>query len=117
MGCSRGDLCAFCHLTPEDDAARALRVGQGRGEIMPSALANAVTAASKELMLRFFAAWGEQMDHMCIGNIWNKLGQQLRDDRGREAWVVEHGEVLARLRRRSVEVLPEWQTPEWLGNV
>jgi hypothetical protein len=68
-------------------------------------------------MLRFFAAWGEQMDHMMIGNIWNKLGQQLRDDRGREAWVVEHGEVLARLRRRSVEVLPEWQPPEWLGNV
>ena len=58
-------------------------------------------------MLRFFAAWGEQMDHMMIGNIWNKLGQQLRDDRGREAWVAANGEVLARLRRRSVEVLPE----------
>ena len=117
VGCSRGDLCAFRHLTPEDDAARALRVGQGRGEIMPSALSNAVTHAPKELMLRFFAAWGEQMDRMMIGNIWNKLGQQLRDDGGRQAWVVEHGEVLARLRRRSVEVLPEWQTPEWLGNV
>ena len=76
-----------------------------------------MTAAPKELLLRFFAAWGEQMDHMMIGNIWNKLGQQLRDDRGREAWVVEHGEELGRLRRRSVEVLPEWQTPEWLGNV
>ena len=56
--------------------------------------------------MRFFAAWGEQMDHMIIGNIWNKLGQQLRDDREREAWVAANGEVLARLRRRSVEVPP-----------
>ena len=58
-------------------------------------------------MLRFFDAWGTQMDHMIIGNIWNKLGQQLRDDRGREAWVAANGEVLARLRRRSVEALPQ----------
>ena len=66
--------------------------------------------------MRLFDAWGDQMKCEQIGNIWNKLGQQLRDDGGREAWVVEHSEVLGRLRRRSVEVLPEWQTPEWLGN-
>ena len=116
-GCSKGDGCRFAHLVPEDEAARALRVGEGRGMITPGALTNAVTGAPKELVLRYVDAWGDQMHDRAIGNIWNKLGQQLRDDRGREAWVAANGEVLARLRRRSVEVLPEWQTPEWLGNV
>ena len=116
-GCSRGDGCRFRHLTPEDPDARALRVGDGRGCISQRGLTDAVTAAPKELMMRFVDAWGGQMHDRAIGNIWNKLGQQLRDDRGRDAWVVEHGEVLARLRRRSVEVLPEWRMPEWLGKV
>ena len=117
-GCSKGEGCRFRHLTPEDPYARALRVSdQGTGCIRFGALSNAITHAPKELMLRFFDAWGEQMNHSMMGNIWNKLGQQLRDDRGREAWVAANGEVLARLRRRSVEVLPEWAAPEWLGNV
>ena len=115
--CKWGSNCRQRHLALENSEARALRIGEGRGCINLRGMSDAVSTASKELMLRLFDAWGEQMDHMCIGNIWNKLGQQLRDDRGREAWVVEHGEVLARLRRRSVEVLPEWQPPEWLGNV
>ena len=117
-GCAKGDGCRFRHLTPEDPDARAIRVSnEGSGVIKLGALVNAISNAPKELMLRFFDAWGGQMDHMMIGNIWNKLGQQLRDDRGREAWVAANGEVLARLRRRSVEVLPEWAAPEWLGNV
>ena len=45
------------------------------------------------------------MNHMIIGNIWNKLGQQLRDDRDREAWVAANGEVLARLQRRGFSIL------------
>jgi len=111
-GCRWGDDCRNgYHLAPEDEAARALTVSAANpaphGCIALKRLTSAVTEAPKELMLRFFAAWGEQMDYVIIGNIWNKLGQQLRDDRDREAWVAANGEVLARLRRRSVEVLPQ----------
>ena len=105
--CKWGDKWHRRHLTPEDADARAMRVGDGPNCISQRGLTDAVTGAPKELILRFFDAWGDQMQHFQIGNIWNKLGQQLRDDRGREAWVAANGEVLARLRRRSVEVLPE----------
>ena len=86
-GCSKGDSCRFAHMVPEDEAARTLRVGQGRGLITPGALNSAISTAPKELTLRFFAAWGDQMNHMMIGNIWNKLGQQLRDKCDPGAWV------------------------------
>ena len=85
--CKWGDKCHRRHVTPEDDEARALTVVDAnptpKGCIALKALTSAVTEAPKELMLRFFDAWGDQMNHMIIGNIWNKLGQQLRDDRGR----------------------------------
>ena len=115
--CKWGKGCRQRHVSLHDPEARALRIGEGRGCITFRGMNDAISTASKELMLRLFDAWGDQMDHMIIGNIWNKLGQQLRDDGGREAWVVEHGEVLARLRLRTVEVLPEWAPPEWLGKV
>ena len=109
--CQFGDRCFRLHLAPESEAARVLPLIDAnptpRGCISVRSLTSAISSAPKELMLRFFDAWGTQMDHIMISSIWNKLGQQLRDDRGREAWVAANGEVLARLRRRSVEVLPQ----------
>ena len=47
--------------TPEDDAARALRVGQGRGEITERPQRGDGGVGSDAALLR---GVGEQMDHM-----------------------------------------------------
>ena len=38
-----------------------------------------------------------QMDGMHYGNLWNKLGRQLRETAARQAWVAQHAATLQRL--------------------
>ena len=88
----------------------ALRIGEGRGCINLRGMSNAVSTASKELLLRLFDAWGTQMNHIMIGSIWNKLGQQLRDKLRGTAGARRGGGELRGARAaaaQSVEVLPE----------
>ena len=76
--------------SPPPDAGGRRRSGDARGRrpecINQRGLTDAISAAPKELMLRFFDAWGDQMHDRAIGNIWNKLGQQLREAPPRGGW-------------------------------
>ena len=54
-------------------------------------------AQDADELLGLFARHGWQMDGMHYGNLWNKLGRQLRESSGRQAWVARHASTLKRL--------------------
>ena len=56
--CKWGVNCRQRHLPLENPEARALRIGEGRGCINLRGMSDAVSTASKELLLRLFDAWG-----------------------------------------------------------
>ena len=80
------------HDASMDEApARAARIDA------PLLNARLSKAQDADELLGLFARHGWQMDGMHYGNLWNKLGRQLRESSGRQAWVARHASTLKRL--------------------
>ena len=108
-GCSLS-VCPFRHLTIADAEARQIRFGSERGALTASAVNQALANAPLPDLVQFFDAWGWQMDTWHISNIWNKLGNHLKESSSsRVCWVRENKVWLRELLQRTMELLPSFE--------
>ena len=63
-------------------------------------------AQDADELLELFERHGWQMDGMHYGNLWNKLGRQLRESTTRQQWVQQHDAALSKLVSSTSEHLP-----------
>ena len=99
--------CTFQHVGPEHAFARKLRVGPGKGGLNPAGLMQACIRAPPERLLGFFDAWGDQYDAKHLASTWLNLDKKVAKEAAeRRAWIDEHAAALARMRERTIDVLP-----------
>ena len=117
QACTYGRHCKREHLELDDPALGRVPPRHRAWELEPRALGNALRSARHPTdVILCVRHWVSQMDKMHIGSAWHKIGDLLKGARTRSEWVDEHAPTLARLRERTLALVPECE-PRQLSNI
>lgn len=61
--------------------------------------------ASREELIKLYETHWHDMDYMCLGNLWNKLGRYQFKDRKAQLWADENAPALSRLAEQTLATL------------